>query len=74
MYIHLKVKTGQKEEYFREIKDNHFEVSLKENAERNMANKRILELVRDNFKNNKGVKIMNGHHSPSKLVSVNLED
>lgn len=69
MYIHLKVKTKQKEEYFKPLKEGYFEVSVKEKAEKNQANKRILELLKQYFNKSK-VKIINGHHSPSKLISI----
>lgn len=69
MYIHLKVKTKQKEEYFKPLKEGYFEVSVKEKPERNQANKRILELVKEHFNKTK-MKIVNGHQSRNKLISI----
>lgn len=69
MYIHIKVKTKQKEEYIKEVKENHFEISLREKPEKNLANRRILEILKSHFGTQK-VKIINGHRSPSKLISV----
>ena len=71
MYIHVKAKTKQKEEYIKELKENHFEISVKEKAENNFANKRILEILKKHF-NVSGVRIINGHKSPSKLVSIDI--
>jgi uncharacterized protein YggU (UPF0235/DUF167 family) len=69
MYIHVKAKTKQKEEYIKELKPNYFEISVKEKAEKNLANKRILEILITHFETPK-IKIINGHRSPSKLISV----
>lgn len=68
-YIHLKVKAGAKKEIFEKIDDTHFEISVKEKAEKNMANTRVLEIVREYFKTN-NIRIVNGHHSPSKLLII----
>ncbi|HEY4494391.1 MAG TPA: DUF167 domain-containing protein [Candidatus Paceibacterota bacterium] len=68
-YIHVKVIAGARKESFQEKSDDHFEVSVKEKAERNMANARILELVALYFKVSVNkVRIINGHRSPSKLL------
>lgn len=72
MYVKVKAITGAKKEKFTKISDDHFEISVKEPAERNMANKRILELLRDYFKvYNGSIRIVSGHHSPSKIISIN---
>jgi len=71
MYIHVKVTPNSKKEKFEQISDDHFEVHVREKAERNMANKRARELVAEHFCVPAGkVRIINGHHSPSKLISV----
>ncbi|MFA5652214.1 MAG: DUF167 domain-containing protein [Candidatus Paceibacterota bacterium] len=71
MYIKIKVTTDTKrEEIVKKTKD-HFEISVKEPAERNMANKRVLELVREYLKVYNGkVRIVSGHHSSSKIISI----
>jgi uncharacterized protein (TIGR00251 family) len=71
MYIKVKVITeARKEKIVKKTKD-HFDIWVKEPAERNLANKRIIELVRDYFKVYNGeVKIVSGHHSPSKIISL----
>ncbi len=71
MYIHVKVKAGMKKESWTKKNEDHFEVSVREKAERNMANKRVIELVAENFKKPKNkVRIVNGHMSPSKLLVI----
>lgn len=73
MYIHVKVKAGVKKESLVVKSKTLFHVSVKEKAERNMANNRILELISEYFKVPKNkVKIINGHQNPSKLLSLDL--
>lgn len=71
MYIKVDAKTqAKKESLIRKSKD-HFLISVKEKAERNMANKRIIEILTLFFKVQKGkVRIINGHHHPHKLIVV----
>lgn len=72
MYIHAKVTTGVKKEIFKIKNDDHFEISVREKAERNLANTRVIELVALHFKIPEShIRIINGHHSPSKLLSIN---
>ncbi len=72
-YIHVKVTTGVGKESFKKKKEDHFEISVKEKAERNMANARVLALVAEHFKVPvKKVRIVNGHHHPSKLLIIDL--
>ena len=70
-YIHVKVNAGVKKESWKQKSEDHFEVSVKEKAERNMANARVLELVAEHFAVpvNK-VRIVNGHRHPSKLLVI----
>lgn len=70
-YIHAKVTAGAKKESLKQKSEDHFEISVREKAENNMANKRILELFAVYFKVSKGkIRIVNGHRSPSKLLIV----
>lgn len=69
MYIHVKVTAGARKESFVKKSKDHFNVSVKEKAEHNMANTRVLELVAEHFKVSRNkVRIVNGHHHPSKLL------
>ncbi len=70
-YIHVKVTAGARKESFKQKNDDNFEISVKEKAEKNMANTRVLEIVAEHFKISKNkVRIVNGHRSPSKLLVV----
>ena len=67
----MKVTAGARKEVFKQKSDDHFEISVKEKAERNMANAQVLELVAEHFKVPKNkVRIVNGHRHPSKLLVV----
>lgn len=71
MYIKIRVQTGSKKELFEKESPDHFVVSVKEKAERNLANRRVVLLVARHFNIPTGkVKIISGHHSPSKILSV----
>jgi uncharacterized protein YggU (UPF0235/DUF167 family) len=71
MYIHVRVHANAKKESWTLKKPAYFEASVREKAENNQANARVLHLVANHF----GVvvdrvRIVNGHHSPSKLIVV----
>lgn len=71
MYIHVKVTAGIKKEKILVLKKDHFAISVREVAERNMANKRVVSIIADYFKVEPAqVKIISGHHSPSKILSI----
>ncbi len=75
MYIKVKVTAGAKKETFLPVSKEEFKVSVKEPAERNLANNRIRELIAIHYKLPIGkTRIISGHHSPSKILSVNIED
>jgi len=70
-YVHAKVNAGARKESLVQKGEDHFEISVREKAERNLANTRVLELIAEHFKilANK-VRIINGHHHPSKLIAI----
>ena len=71
MYIRVSVSAGAKREVFKEVKNDSFLVSVKDPAEQNLANKRVLELVAAHFGIlPKQIRIISGHHSPSKIFSI----
>ena len=69
MYIKIRAYPESKKELFIKESPDHFEVRVREKAEQNQANRRVLELVREHF-GSVQVRIVSGHHSPSKIVSV----
>jgi uncharacterized protein YggU (UPF0235/DUF167 family) len=71
MYTKVTVNTGQRKEFITRLKENHYEISVREKPERNLANRRICEMLFDHFNHpTGGVKIINGHHSRVKLVKI----
>lgn len=75
MYIKVKVEAGAKKEVVTKKGKDSYIVSVKEKALRNQANKRICEIVASLFNvSTKSVRIINGHQSPSKLLSINLPE
>jgi len=78
MYIKLRVLAGAKKESFAEESKkpkNHFIVSVKEKAERNMANRRVVELAARYFGIPAGkARIISGHQSPGKILSLDIGD
>ncbi len=74
MYIKIKVTADAKKELFKKINDTEFHIAVKKKAKQNQANKRIIELVREKLKITKGdIRIVSGHHSPSKVISIDLK-
>ena len=73
MFIKVRVLTGTRKEKIDKKSDDHFMISVKEPAERNLANNRICEIIALNFSvPRSAVRIINGHQSPSKILSVNI--
>ncbi len=69
MYIKIRAKAGAKKEEVVAESVDHYIVSVRQKAERNMANTRILEIFRMRFPG-RAVRLVSGHHSPSKIISV----
>jgi uncharacterized protein YggU (UPF0235/DUF167 family) len=71
MYIKVRVAAGAKRETVTKVSKSSYKISVKEPAERNLANGRVIEIIAAQLKvpANK-IRIINGHHSPSKLLSV----
>ena len=69
LYIKIRVKPNSKKEEVIKKGEDHYVISIKERAERNMANKRIIEILKGMFPKT-FVRIISGHQSPSKIVAV----
>jgi len=73
MYVKVKVESGAKKEEIKKKSNVSYVISVKEKAERNMANKRVCALMASLFDVSvRNVRIVNGHQSPSKMLSINL--
>jgi uncharacterized protein YggU (UPF0235/DUF167 family) len=69
MYLKLKVIPDAKEEKVEQLKVDEYRIWVKAPAENNHANTRVLEIIRDMHPNTR-VRLVSGHTSPSKIVSV----
>ena len=71
MYVKIRVFPGAKKEEFRKLSDDHFEVIVREPAERNLANRKVAELLSAHFAVPVGkVRLISGHRSPSKIFRI----
>jgi len=62
---------GAKKEVFKELTADSFLVAVKEPAEQNLANKRVIEIIATHFcVLPKQIRIISGHHSPGKILSI----
>ena len=69
MYIKVRVIAKAKKETIEQVSSDHYKISVREPAERNLANRRILDIFRSEFPG-QDVRLVSGHHSPSKIVSI----
>ncbi len=75
MLIRVKVKTKAKREVVTSKAKDQLEVSLTEKPERNMANKRLVEVLSEYFACPANeIRIVRGHKTPSKIVSIGGND
>ncbi len=71
MHIKVRVKTGAKNESIKKVSDDHYEISVREKPEANMANKRVLALMSRALKIPAArIRMTKGHHSPSKILET----
>ena len=71
MYIKVHVVADAKKERVVKKANDLYDISVREPAERNMANRRVLELLAGGLGLVVGkLRIVSGHHSPSKIISV----
>lgn len=74
MYVKVRVEAGAKRERVQKESDTLFLVSVREPASQNLANGRVRELIAGEFGVPVGkVRIVNGHQSPSKMLSVDIK-
>lgn len=70
MYIRVSVHAKAKNESLVQKSDTHFVCSVREPAEQNRANKRVLELLRTHYPDALRIHLVLGHHASTKIVSV----
>ena len=72
MYVKVLVKAGAKKETIQATSPDHFAITVTEKPVQNLANRRVIALIASHFNVPvRSVRIINGHHSPSKLLAVN---
>lgn len=75
MYVKVNVIVYAKKEKIEKKGENRYLISVKEPAERNLANRRICEIVASIYEiNPKAVRIISGYQSPSKIISINIPE
>ncbi len=75
MFIKVRVVAGVKKEEVKKKGEDTYLISVREPAERNMANRRVCEIVASLFEINvKSVRIISGYQSPNKILSVNFKE
>ncbi len=75
MYIKVRVLAGAKKEKIEKKTKDTYYISVKEKAERNMANRRVCEIMALLLEIPvKSIRIISGHQSPSKILSINVEN
>jgi len=69
MYIRIIAKPNSSANKIEKVSEGVFEVSVKEPPENNLANLRILALLRGVYPN-RPIKIIKGHHTTKKLIEI----
>lgn len=72
-YIKVKVVPNQKKEEMINTGKDRYEIRVKEKAEDNKANNRVIEILNNHFSYPEGgIHIVNGHHHPVKLIKIGV--
>lgn len=73
MYIKVKVNPSAKKEVLKQLTETSLEISVKEPAVNNLANRRVLVVVGLFFKLPVSkIKIISGHHSRTKIINLDI--
>ncbi len=70
MYIKVRVVTKQKKSALEKVAPDTFRAHVRAVPERGLANKEVLQLLREYFPYAKTIKLVSGHTSPSKIFSL----
>lgn len=70
-YIKVRVMPGAKKESVTKVNEDTLKIDVREKPERNLANRRIVEIVAKEYGvGTNRVQIINGHTSRSKIISI----
>lgn len=71
MYIKVRVTPGARDKKFEKVKNDTYHIAVKEKAEMNMANKKVISLLSEHLGVSANrLRLISGHHSLSKIFSV----
>lgn len=71
MYIRVTAHPGAKKESVLKESDTEFTISVKEEAERNLANRRIVQIIAEEFGiEPERIRMISGHRSRRKIINV----
>lgn len=71
MYVRVLVHPGVNKERILKESDNEYTISVREKAERNQANRKIIEIIAYEFNVEENrVRIVSGHRSQRKIISI----
>ena len=71
MYVRVNVVAGAKKEVVTKVGPLRYDMCVQQHAERNLANKRVRELVaKEALARIEDVRIISGHRSPHKIFSI----
>lgn len=75
MYVRVRVVADAKRECCTRTSDDTVEISVRQPAKQNLANTRVRELIAEQYRVPFGsVRIVSGHRSPVKVISVEVTD
>lgn len=73
MYVRVSATPGRRKETIVRVKENEFKIEVKEEAERNLANRRLTVILSELFNvSPRKVKLISGHRSPVKMFDVDV--
>ena len=73
MLIKIHVTTDAKKESVVKLADDRYDIAIREPAEDNRANERILVLVRNIYPETR-IRLVSGHHAPAKIISIEYKN
>ncbi|MFA6095855.1 MAG: DUF167 domain-containing protein [Candidatus Paceibacterota bacterium] len=73
MYAKVSVRTGSKKEFVKQEGPDAYLIAVAAPPERGLANERVIELLREHIGGERlMLRIVSGHHSPHKIVSIEV--
>ena len=71
MYVRVLVHPGSKKELILQESESEYTISVREKAERNEANRRVIAIISNEFNVEESrIRIISGHRSMRKMISI----